>query len=172
MTGHRGEASEQIYSLRPVSPISACLFFPSDSDYKSWVEGLLEWLVMIPHPSRGERSEIRWVHYLWKRQTAVNQDLLMLCFLEKCSFEMEIQRTVRQLNRDKSKDAWDISGPSWWEQHHTLRLKRRWRPRCTHMWGGLSAQAFGKVVNAQGRDVIRSRGGCLGSGGGGFSVLM
>lgn len=108
MTGHWGEASEQIYSHRPVS----CLFFPCDSDYKSWVEGLLEWLIMIPHPSRGERSENWRVHYLWKRQTAVNQDLLMLCFLEKCSFEMEIQRTVRQLNRDKSKDVWDISGES------------------------------------------------------------
>lgn len=148
MTGHRAKASEQIYSHRPVSPISGCLFIPSDRDYKSWVEGSLEWLVMIPHPSRVECSENRWAHYLWKRQTAVNQDLLMFCFLEKCLFEIEIQRTGQQLNRAKSKDVWDISGPCWWEQHHTLRLKRRWRPRCTDIWGSLSAQAFGKVVNA------------------------
>lgn len=71
-----------------------------------------------------------------------------------------------QLNKGEFKGATqlklcDISG---------LRL---YRSR-TNIWGSFGAQAFGRVVNPQGRDVIWTQGGCLGSGrgGGGFSVLM
>lgn len=77
------------------------------------MEGLLEWLVMIPHPSREERSEKSMsVLPLEETKSSKSGSVHVLLPGKKCLFSIETQRTVLQLNRTKSKAVRGISESS------------------------------------------------------------
>lgn len=128
-----------------------------------------QWIIrMARHDSSLFCSENRWVHYLWKRQTAVNQD--QFCFLEKKKMFI-LNRNSKNRSATQQSQI-QISGSCWSAASHA----KSWRGS-----GGLTAATFGEAWEL--RLLTRScmhraemlsgaREDVWGAGVGAFSVLM